>query len=251
MRAPALAVAFSLCACGPQDLAGLTAPDAPPVTELAHTVSVQFLDGAAHLTVKRTLRHDSQTHQSLTHRLLLPEGAAVTQLRGGPAGQFAEKAALSTAEEANARWDLLRSPGNATPATLGLLSWEWEWDGALQLQLFGLAPLALVDVQYELDSGVRGGRRLGAHQPERRRAAHHRLRGAGGLAGDQLPRRAARGRTLDHRRRADGRCRWARHARHRLQWLRWLDELRVGHGALVAQPRARAAGAAGPGGERV
>ncbi len=149
MRASALAVAFSVCACGPQDLAGLTAPDAPPVTEVAHTVSVQFLDGAVHLTVKRTLRNDSQTHQSLTHRLLLPEGAAVTQLRVGPAGQFAEKAALNTTEEANARWDLLRSPGNATPATLGLL--EWEWDDALQLQLFGLAPLALVDVQYELD----------------------------------------------------------------------------------------------------
>lgn len=149
MRAPALVLALSLCACGPQDLAGLSSPDAPPVTEVAHTVSVQFLEGAARLSVKRTLRNDSGAWQSLTHRLRVPRGGAVTELRVGPAGLLGERASLSTAEEADTKWDLLRSPGAATPATLGLL--EWAWDDGLDLHLFGLAPLALVDVEYQVE----------------------------------------------------------------------------------------------------
>ncbi len=150
MRKPTLVAAvLSLFACSPEDLAALHRAAVAQVNELNHEVSVRFEDGAARLTVRRQLRNDTGSHQALSKRFELPEGAIATALRVGTDGRWAPPATLSGNEEAAARWDLLRAPGTAAPSTLGLL--EWGGEGSLDFQLFGLAPGATVDVEYDLE----------------------------------------------------------------------------------------------------
>lgn len=149
MRQLTLAAAV-LCqlACSPEDLAALTPPEAG-VSELSHEVAVRFEGGAAHLTVTRKLHNDSAEVRTFTRNLTLPRGAIATSLRLGVEGRWLRQPVLSHAEDAAERWDALVSPGEAAPSTLALL--QWSWNGGLDLELFGVAPGATVDVEYELE----------------------------------------------------------------------------------------------------
>ncbi|MDP1823829.1 MAG: hypothetical protein Q8L48_11315 [Archangium sp.] len=138
-----------LAACSPEDLAGLQPRGNANVNEVSHTVAVRFDTGAARLKVKRQLRNDSPGFQALNRHLALPDGAIATSLRVGTNGRWPEPGTLTSSEDAAARWDLLTSPGNAAPSTLGML--QWSWSGGLDLDLFGLAPGATVDVEYDVE----------------------------------------------------------------------------------------------------
>jgi hypothetical protein len=148
MRKTVAAVVLSLLGCSPEELEAMRNPPAAQVNELSHTVDVRFERGAALLTVNRRLRNDSAEYQSLTHRIELPTGAIATALRVGANGQWQSPQLLSTDEALN-RWSELTGPGDAAPSTLGML--EWSNETGLDLQLFGLAPLQIVDVQYDLE----------------------------------------------------------------------------------------------------
>lgn len=149
MRKLALVTAVSIAACSPEDLAGLQPRGTANVNEVSHRVAVRFDDGAARLKVKRQLRNDSATFQALSHHLPLPDGAIATSLRVGTDGRWPEPGTLTSTEDAAARWDLLTSPGNAAPSTLGML--QWSWSGGLDLDLFGVAPGATVNVEYDVE----------------------------------------------------------------------------------------------------
>lgn len=150
MRKPTLVAAvLSLFACSPEELAALNRAAVAQVNELNHEVVVRYEDGAARLTVKRQLRNDTADYQSLKKHFELPQGAIANALRVGTDGRWAPPATLASNEEAAARWDLLRTPGHAAPSTLGLL--EWGESGGLDFQLFGLAPGATVDVEYDVE----------------------------------------------------------------------------------------------------
>lgn len=150
MRKPTLlAAVLSLFACSPEELAALNRAAAAQVNELHHDVVVRFEDGAARLTVKRQLRNDSSEYQQLARTFILPEGGVATGLRVGTDGYWAAPATLTGTEEATARWDLLRTPGNAAPSTLGLM--EWAGEGQVNFNLFGLAPGATANVEYDVE----------------------------------------------------------------------------------------------------
>lgn len=144
-----LAAVVSLFGCSPEDLEALNRAAVAQVNELNHEVTVRFEDSAARLTVKRRLRNDTGSYQALSKHFDLPDGAIATGLRVGTDGRWAPPATLTSSEEASARWDLLRTPGHAAPSTLGFL--EWAGNGGLDFELFGLAPGATVDVEYDLE----------------------------------------------------------------------------------------------------
>lgn len=153
MRQPLVAVSvLSLIACSPEGLAGLQ-PAGTGVTEVSHSVAVRFDPSATVLTVTRQLRNDTFEFQALNRHLPLPEGAIATSLRVGTDGHWQRPPALASTEETTVRWSELTSPGEAAPSTLGLL--EWAWGGGVDLTLFGVAPGATVDVEYQVELSPR------------------------------------------------------------------------------------------------
>ena len=151
MRRPTLVAAvLSLCACSPEDLARLEERATDQVNELSHSVRVRFEDGAARLTVTRRLSNDTRDYQSLQRHLVLPEGAIATALKvTTDDGAAPVQATLTSSEDAVERWSTLTSPGDAMPTTLAMLT--WSGDDGLDLDLFGIAPGAAVNVEYELE----------------------------------------------------------------------------------------------------
>ncbi len=151
MRRPTLVAAvLSLCACSPEDLARLEERATAQVNELSHLVRVRFEDGAARLTVTRRLSNDTREYQSLQRHLDLPEGAIATALKvTTDDGAAPVQATLTSSEDAVERWSTLTSPGSAVPTTLAMLT--WSGDDGLDLDLFGIAPGAAVNVEYELE----------------------------------------------------------------------------------------------------
>ena len=153
MRTRLLAVpVLSLIACSPEGLAGLQ-PPGTGVREVSHSVAVRFDSSATVLTVSRQLHNDTFEYQALNRHLPLPDGAIATSLRVGTDGHWQRAPELASNEETAVRWNELTSPGEATPATLGLL--EWAWGGGVDLNLFGEAPGATVDVEYQVELSPR------------------------------------------------------------------------------------------------
>jgi hypothetical protein len=147
MRQLLLGAGLVFAACSPDDLAGFQPP--PSVSETAHTVSTVFEEGAARLRVRRTLHNGGSDYASVARAFAMPDSAVVTSLRLGSNGQWFAPGRLSLSEEVDAQWNLLLGPGTAEPVPLGKL--EWSSDQALSFELFGLAPGATVDVEYEVE----------------------------------------------------------------------------------------------------
>lgn len=147
MRSSLVLVVCVLAGCSPEDLSGFQPP--ARVNEIAHTVTTTFEDGTARLRVRRTLQNGSAEYEAVGHKFRLPEGAVATSLRIGTNGQWLAPGTLASSEDVETKWDLLRSLGTAQPSTIGKLA--WEWDGTLQFELFGLAPNATVDIEYDVE----------------------------------------------------------------------------------------------------
>ncbi|MBL8915008.1 MAG: VWA domain-containing protein, partial [Archangium sp.] len=147
MRSLPFLVVCLLTACSPEDLSGFQPP--ARVNEIAHTVTTTFEDGTARLRVRRTLQNGSGEYEAVGHKFKLPEGAVATSLRIGSNGQWLAPGTLASSDDVETKWDLLRSLGTAAPSTIGKLA--WEWDGSLQFELFGLAPNATVDIEYDVE----------------------------------------------------------------------------------------------------
>ncbi|MFO0601478.1 MAG: vWA domain-containing protein [Myxococcaceae bacterium] len=153
MRQGLLVAVWVLSACSPEDLAGLQPTPPGVVHELSHTVRVEWLAGAAKLTVTRQLRNTGADFETWEQHLLLPPDAVVTSLELGTNGRWESQGTLSLTEEANAKWDLLRRPGTAAPSLLGLLEWSYVDEG-LGLKLFGVPPASTVELRLVVELPV-------------------------------------------------------------------------------------------------
>ncbi|MFT3712970.1 MAG: VWA domain-containing protein [Archangium sp.] len=150
MRSLLPVVCVCLAACSPEDLSGFQ--PLPGVSETSHTVTTVFEAGAAKLRVRRTLRNESANFETVSRTFQVPDEAVATSLRLGTNGQWLTPAALASVDEVDVRWSELISPGTAEPVPLAKLEWgdRHQVDG-LDFELFGLAPGATIDIEYELE----------------------------------------------------------------------------------------------------